>query len=341
MDAFIAAWLDELSAMDALRLCAARRSAREALGADGVAAAAFAVTRPWRANPAGSSLRLWRRAWAACSSASSALGLRGGAWLKTATVIPALPVNQDPRETDVGLTSDVASARALGEDGIRMLRRGLGTSSLAGKVIAILLISAKDATFKAVFLDDATCEAELEMLVLFANNSERNPCWFGAVIPHGNPHAPDVELTANPLDCCDTVVADGIDKHLLVVQKKACRGCRLLASRCFPCRGGLVRQRCPQWCPQRQRVCLCLQRLSSDMKRQAQDGEAYDLFEFKLWYDGGITSLWFDGGITSLANRRWREAPPLAEVPSVLEIALVGMLTRSALGMLTGRMLTR
>ena len=30
---------------------AARRSAREALGADGVAAAAFAVTRPWRANP--------------------------------------------------------------------------------------------------------------------------------------------------------------------------------------------------------------------------------------------------------------------------------------------------
>ena len=77
------------------------------------------------------------------------------------------------------------------------------------------------------------------------------------------------------------------------------------------------------------------------MKRQAQDGEAYDLFEFKLWFDGGVTSLWFDGGITSLANRRWREAPPLAEVPSVLEIALVGMLTRSALGMLTGRMLTR
>ena len=131
MDAFIAAWLDELSAMDALRLCAACRSAREALGADGVAAAAFAVTRPWRANPAGR-LRLWRRAWAACSSASSALGLRGGAWLKTATVIPALPVNQDPRETDVGLTLDVASARALGEDGIRMLRRGIATSSPRG-----------------------------------------------------------------------------------------------------------------------------------------------------------------------------------------------------------------
>ena len=342
MHAFIAAWLDELSAMDALRLCAACRSAREALGADGVAAAAFAVTRPWRANPAGS-LRLWRRAWAACSSASSALGLRGGAWLKTATVIPAAPdwTRHGVRPTDVavGLTLDVASARALGEDGVRMLRRGLATSSLGRKVIAILLISAKDATFDACFLDDATCEVELQMLVLFEDNSERNPCRFGAVIPHANPHAPDVQLTANPLDCCDTVVADGIDKHLLVVQKKACRLCRLLDSTSYPCTGGL--QRCPRWCPQRQHVCLCLQGLSSDMKRQAQDGEAYDLFEFKLWFDGGVTSLWFDGGITSLANRRWREAPPLAEVPSVLEIALVGMLTRSALGMLTGRMLTR
>ena len=344
MDAFLAVWLDELSAMDALRLCAASRSAREALGADGVAAAAFAVTRPWTAsclpNPAGS-LRLWRKAWEACSIASSAFQMRGGAWLKTATVIPALPVNQDPRETDVGLTLDVASARALGEDGVRMLRRGLATSSLARKVIAILLISAKDATFDACFLDDATCEVELQMLVLFENNSERNPCWFGAVIPHANPHAPDVQLTANPLDCCDTVVADGIDKHLLVVQKKACRRCRLLDSTGDPCTGGL--QRCPRWCPQRQRVCLCLQRLSSDMKRQAQDGEAYDLFEFKLWFDGGgrRRRRTIDFEFTSLANRRWREAPPLAEVPSVLEIALVGMLTRSALGMLTGRMLTR
>ena len=164
------------------------------------------------------------------------------------------------------------------------------------------------------------------MLVLFDDSQ------FGAVVADDTSE----QLTANPLDCCDTVVADGIDKHLLVVQKKACRRCRLLASRGFPCRGGLVRQTCPQWCPQMQRVSLCSQRLLSDMKRQAQDGEAYDLFEFKLWYDGGITSLWFD-----LANKRWREAPPLAEVPSVLEIALVGMLTRSALGMLTGRMLTR
>ena len=79
------------------------------------------------------------------------------------------------------------------------------------------------------------------------------------------------------------------------------------------------------------------------MKRQAQDGEAYDLFEYKLWFDGGgrRRRRTIDFEFTSLANRRWREAPPLAEVPSVLEIALVGMLTRSALGMLTGRMLTR
>ena len=83
MQAFLAAWLDELSAMDALRLCAASRSAREALGADGVAAAAFAATRPWRAHcglrPLAGSLRLWRRAWGACSNASSALGLPGRA----------------------------------------------------------------------------------------------------------------------------------------------------------------------------------------------------------------------------------------------------------------------
>ena len=44
-------WLDELSAMDSLRFGATCREARETLGADGVAAAAFAVTRPWRANP--------------------------------------------------------------------------------------------------------------------------------------------------------------------------------------------------------------------------------------------------------------------------------------------------
>ena len=146
MDAFIAAWLDELSAMDALRLCAACWSAREALGADGVAAAAFAVTRPWRANPAGS-LRLWRRAWAACSSASSAVGLRGGAWLKTATVIPALLVNQDPRETDIGFTLDVASARELGEDGIRMLRRGIASNIITARAVRMSRLAVGDCFF--------------------------------------------------------------------------------------------------------------------------------------------------------------------------------------------------
>ena len=46
-------------ATEALRLGAACRRAREALGAGGVAAAAFAVARPWRAEPE-ASLRLWR-----------------------------------------------------------------------------------------------------------------------------------------------------------------------------------------------------------------------------------------------------------------------------------------
>ena len=48
MQAFLREWLDELSAMDSLRFGATCREARETLGADGVAAAAFAVTRPWR-----------------------------------------------------------------------------------------------------------------------------------------------------------------------------------------------------------------------------------------------------------------------------------------------------
>ena len=59
------------------------------------------------------------------------------------------------------------------------------------------------------------------------------------------------------------------------------------------------------------------------MKRRARDGEAYDLFDFAVWYDA-----WYDG---SLSNRRWREAPPLAEVQDEREIALERMLTRSAL----------
>ena len=104
MQAFLDAWPDEMPATDALRLGAACWRARgEALGAGGVAAAALAVTRPWRAEPGGSS-RLWRRAWEeACASASSALGLPGGAWLKTATVIPK-------NSSDAALTLDFGGA---------------------------------------------------------------------------------------------------------------------------------------------------------------------------------------------------------------------------------------
>ena len=149
------------------------------------------------------------------------------------------------------------------------------------------------------------------MLVLFqANDSWRNPCWFGAAIPL----AEDVPLTANPLRFCQEVAADGIvDGRLLIVQKRP--------SPFFEVRSTVsLRQ---------QRVALCLRRLSSDMKRVARDGKAYDLFEWTLWL-GATRGLW-----------RWREAPPLHEVPCVREIALAGMLTRSALGLLTGRMLTR
>ena len=64
------------------------------------------------------------------------------------------------------------------------------------------------------------------------------------------------------------------------------------------------------------------------MKRVAPDGKAYDLFEFVRWYDTLLEAPPWEG---SLSNRRWREAPPLAEVPDEREIALEGMLTRSAL----------
>eukprot|EP00959_Pyramimonas_sp_CCMP1952_P158525 3315684-Pyramimonas_sp.AAC.1 len=76
-------------------------------------------------------------------------------------------------------------------------------------------------------------------------------------------------------------------------------------------------------------ISLSLEGLSSGMKRVARDGEARDLFEFAVWYDS-----------VSLATRRWREAPPVAEVQDEREIALEGMLTRSALRM-PERMLTR
>ena len=62
------------------------------------------------------------------------------------------------------------------------------------------------------------------------------------------------------------------------------------------------------------------------MKRVARDGEAYDLFEFTAWYDGGPR-----------ARRFWQEAPPEAEHHSRREIALEGMLTMSALRMVDRR----
>eukprot|EP00959_Pyramimonas_sp_CCMP1952_P039939 835101-Pyramimonas_sp.AAC.1 len=53
-------------------------------------------------------------------------------------------------------------------------------------------------------------------------------------------------------------------------------------------------------------------------------GKPAIFFEFAVWYDDA-----------PLAARRWREAPPLAEVQDEREIRLEGMLTRSALMILT------
>ena len=84
------------------------------------------------------------------------------------------------------------------------------------------------------------------------------------------------------------------------------------------------------------KVCLSLEGMSSRMKREARDGKAYDLFDFAAarsreieeWYLGYPSSQSFE----EESWRRWREAPPLAEVQGEREIALEGLLTRSAPG---------
>ena len=131
------------------------------------------------------------------------------------------------------------------------------------------------------------------MLILFEDSQ------FGAlIVAHGTGQ---VQLTPNPLDVCDRVIADGFDSCLLVPEKKA----RPL---------GWCRIRGPH-----HTISVPLKMLSSVLKRVAPDGEAYDFFDFELWYDD-----------VALATRRWREAPPSsAEVQDERENALGGMLTRS------------
>ena len=244
MQAFLAAWLDELSWTDSLRLGAACRRAREALGAGGVAAAAFAVTRPWRAEPE-ASLRLWRRAWEACASASSALGLRGGAWLKTGTVIPAA------HYSNAAVTLDLECAREVANHVIRM--RMLRTPL---PLIAILLISGERAAIHSEeFIAD--CDAhvvvQLHMLLLLSPLPLARPVFAGA-----SAFAPELmELADNPLDVCGTVIADGLDTCLLVPQRAQKRSAgQIIWAREF-------------W--------LRVKTLSSGMKRVARDGRAYDL----------------------------------------------------------------
>ena len=213
--------------------------------------------------------------------------MRGGAWLKTGTVIPAN--YSSVRPTKDAVTLDFASARSLAEYGMGIWSP---SPSLAREVIAVLLISGKDALFLTG--KRATCHMELHMLVLLEDSQ------FGAkiVAPWSTGH---LQLTPNPLDVCDRVIADGFDSSLLVPGKKA----RPLG-----------------WCRKsydpHHTISVPLKMLSSGMKRVAPDGEAYDFFDFELWYDDG-----------ALATRRWREAPPLAEVQDERENALEGMLTRS------------
>ena len=286
MQAFLDAWLDELSATDALRLGAACRRAREALGAGGVAAAAFAVTRPWRRTEPEGSLRLWRRAWEACACASSALGLHGGAWLKTGTVIP----EHGYGDSDAAVTLYSECAEEVAYD-IIFLRRSRARET-THSLIAILLISGKNANIddEEAFSDEnLQIQMDLHMLLLLSPLPLARPVFAAA----GCLRPEMMRLADDPIDVCDTVIADGLGTRLVVPQQ--------------PVRDIL-------W-----GVNLRLKALSSGMKRVARDGRAYDLFGFADWYRP-----------TRIAFERWREAPPVAEVQDEREIALAGMLTRSA-----------
>ena len=277
MQAFLDAWLDELPVPDALRLGAACRRAREALGAGGVAAAAFAVSRPWRAKPE-ASLRLWRTAWEACASASSALGLHGEAWLKTATLF---------RPSSDAVTLDFGSAGRLAEDTV-VMRNWI--FHCLPDAIAILLISGKRARFSQV---GESCSGCLQTLLLLENSR------FAVVIANSRHE----QLTVRDTPSVSTVIADGFDARLLVP----------LHELPLETRSSDGTIHCAQT------ICLRLNVLFSDMLRVARDGRAYDIFAFAAWYGDGC-----------YGRERWREAPPLAEVQDEREIALAGMLTRSA-----------
>eukprot|EP00959_Pyramimonas_sp_CCMP1952_P198672 4155529-Pyramimonas_sp.AAC.1 len=99
---------------------------------------------------------------------------------------------------------------------------------------------------------------ELQMLLLFEDSQ------FGAAIVTPPWRTGQLQLTPNPRDACDTVLADGFDIRLLVPQTEK-RGPSL--SKLFGPRHG-------NW--------ISLEALSSGMRRVARDGEAYDLFEFAV-----------------------------------------------------------
>ena len=83
---------------------------------------------------------------------------------------------------------------------------------LPREVIAVLLISCKSATFLTIpFVP--TCDAELDMLVLLADSQ------FGAAIVVPWTTCP-LQLTRDPQDVCETLIADGFGTPLLAAKKR-------------------------------------------------------------------------------------------------------------------------
>ena len=82
-DGSLSVWLmDLVLPSDALRLRSSCRQARNALGSDAAAAAAFALTQPRLASVATTtwSLAAWMRVWGLCAEAVEAKGWEAGVW---------------------------------------------------------------------------------------------------------------------------------------------------------------------------------------------------------------------------------------------------------------------
>ena len=143
-------------------------------------------------------------------------------------------------------------------------------------------------------MDTVEADIVVELQVLLLLSSPQQPL-ARPVFAAASAFQPETtELAANPLDVCDTLIADGLDSRLLVPR---------VLDDAVTATG-------------RAAIVLYANRLSSSgMKRVARDGQAYDLFEFVDYYRPWPRAL-----------KRWWEAPPVAEVQDEREIAVEGML---------------